>query len=388
LAKKKSHEEGIRKGLDELRRSGLVLEEASADAVARLQEFFGKDVETDLAVVFTLGKIADPAAVDALTALEKKAREKEVKKEIRRSLFKLSQRGLAIARPEETPAAGAAPLFTRAPDVEAYMSSVDGSGGRLLWIAKPQINRGLQTIQAMVNDREGLQRIGGAQIPRKELRKMAEEIKAQHDITMIAVPWEYADAVIYDAYEKAKTLGRGGLENFHELRAVINSGRPAGQEHPVYRKLDTGGAREGAWRELSRRLLDEPELQYWILDPDWIGPFLAQLQEAQSSRLVLNPVQKEERLAGIVRDAVQAICSGESGPILKRRLEDMALYFSETGRADQARLALAVALQVGEGGPGPLDVSFLTGLVQKSIGFYLSQQKARAEEEASLIVKP
>jgi hypothetical protein len=99
-------------------------------------------------------------------------------------------------------------------------------------------------------------------------------------------------------------------------------------------------------------------------------------------------VQKEERLAGIVRDAVKTICSGENGPILQRRLEDMALYFNETGRPDQARLAFAVALQVGEGAPGPLDVSFLTGLVQKSIAFYLSKEKTRAEEEPSLIVKP
>ena len=387
MAKKKSYGDAIRKGLEELRGSGLSLEDISVDAVARLQDLFGKGTEVDLAIAFTLGKIPDPSALNALAALEKAAGEKEVKKEIRRSLFKLSQRGLEIPGPE-APAVTATPLFTHAPDVEAYMSPVDGSGGRLIWIAKPQINRGLQTIQAMVSDREGLQRIGGAQLPRKELRKMAEEIQRQHDITMIAVPWEYADALIYQAYEKAKTLGRGGLENFHELRAVINSGKPAEPEHPAYQKVDAGSAREGAWRELSRRLLDEPELRYWILDPDWIGPFLAQLEEAQTSRLVLNPIQKEERLAGIVRDAVQAICSGASGPILRRRLEDMALYFNETGRADQARLALAVALQVGEGGPGPLDVSFLTGLVQKSIAFYLSQEKARAEEEPSLIIKP
>ena len=388
MAKKKSHEEEIQRGLEELRRSGVQLDQASPNLIARLREIFGKGMDVDLAVVFALGKIADPAAVNALAEIEKTSTHKEVKKEIRRSLFKLSQRGLAIRREENLEAKTAMPFFTRAPAAEAYMSSVDGSGGRLIWIAKPQPPRGLQLVQAMVNDREGLQRLGGAQIPRKELRKMAEEIKTQHNITMISVPWEYADAVIYDAYEKSKALGRGGVDNFHELRAVINAGKPTTQAHPVYRKPDAGTAREGAWRELSRRLLDEPELQYWILDPDWIGPFLAQLQEAQTSRLVLNPVQKEERLAGIVRDAVKTICSGENGHILQRRLEDMALYFSETGRPDQARLALAVALQVGEGNPGPLDVSFLTGLVQKSFTFYLSEEKTRSEEEPSLIVKP
>jgi hypothetical protein len=104
--------------------------------------------------------------------------------------------------------------------------------------------------------------------------------------------------------------------------------------------------------------------------------------------LVLNQVQKEERLAGIVRDAVKAFCAGEIGAVLQRRMEDMALYFLETGREHAARLSLAVAIQIGTGDPGPLDISFLTGLVQKSFGFYLSQQKNKEPDEPSFIVKP
>jgi hypothetical protein len=48
-----------------------------------------------------------------------------------------------------------------------------------------------------------------------------------------------------------------------------------------------------------------------------------------------------------------------------------------------------VALQVGEADPGLLDISFLTGLVQKSFAFFMSQEKAKREEEqSSLIIKP
>jgi hypothetical protein len=70
-------------------------------------------------------------------------------------------------------------------------------------------------------------------------------------------------------------------------------------------------------------------------------------------------------------------------------MEDMAFYFFETQRPEQAKLSLAVALQVGEGDPGPLDVSFLTGLMQKSFAFFMSQEKAKQEDEqSSLIIKP
>jgi hypothetical protein len=386
LAKKKSHHEAIRRGIVALQQKGIETDSVSAALVPRLKEQFGREKETDAAIIFALGKIVDPAALEALVAIDGQVVDKELKKEIKRSFFKLAQRGLAMPR-EESPEAKSAGLFDRGPEIEAYMSSVDGAGGRLIWIAKPQPSHGLQVIQAMVNDREGLQRIGAAQIRRKELRKMAHEIKDRHGISMIAVPWEYADQVAYEAFEKAKSLGRTGFENFHEIRAIVNRDKPKMREHPVYSKL-ARETREGAWRELSRRLLDEPELRFWILDDDFARPFLSHVQEAQTSRLVLNPVQKEERLAGIVRDAVKALCTGEMGKLMQRRMEDMALCFVETDRQQAAELALAVALQIKEGDPGPLDVSFLTGLVQKSFAFYLSQQKTKAEQEPSFIVKP
>ena len=371
-----------------LRESGVALDAPAPELVSLLKAQWGKGRETDLAVIFSLGKIADPTAVEALGEIERQSADKEIKKEIKRSLFKLGQRGLALPQEkaaEKKPAA----LFESAAEIEAYMSAVDGAGGRLVWIAKPQPSHGLQVIQAMLQDRDGLLRIGGVHMRRKELRKMAQDIKQQHEVSMIAIPWEYADQIIYEGYEKAKARGQSGLENFHELRSLIGTGKPKEQPHPVYKKLDAVEARDGAWRELSRRLLEEPELRYWILTDDWVQAFMSQLQEAQSSRLVLNPMQKEERFNAIVRDAVKTLCAGENGKAFKRRMEDMALYFFETNRADLAKLSLAVALQVGEGDPGPLDVSFLTGLMQKSFAFFMSQEKAKKEEaESALIIKP
>jgi hypothetical protein len=388
LAKKKLHEEEIQRGVEDLRRSGLDLDHLTAALVSRLEEQWGRGRETDLAITYSLGKIVDSGAAAALRRLEKEVRDKDLKKEIRRSLFKLAQKGLAIPEEKRVEEKSAPPLLSRSPEIEAYMSPVDGGGGRLVWIVKPQAGHGLQTLQAMINDREGLQRIGGAHVRRKELRRMAEEIKKQHGITMVPVPWEYADMILYEGFEKAKAAGRSGLENFHELRSFVNTAKPKAQEHPVYQRLGVADLREGAWRELSRRLLDEPELRFWILDADWAAPFLEQLREAQTSRLVLNPMQKEERMAGIVRDAVKTLCTGETGKIMQRRMEDMAFYFGDAGRTELGKLALAVAQQIKEGDPGPLDISFLTGLVQKSFAVYLSQQKTKAEEEPSFIVKP
>jgi hypothetical protein len=389
LAKKKNLDETLKRGLEELGKADVSLDGEAAAQVRALKNQFGIGRERDLAVIYSLGKIFDRAAVDALDEIDRQTSDKDYKKEIKRALFKLSQRGVVGVRESGGHQAARAGWFTHEPEIEAYMSAVDGGGGRLIWLAKTQPGHGLQVIQAMLHERDGLLRIGGAHMRRKEMRNMFHDLQQQHNISMIAIPWEFADWAIYEGYEKGKARGQTGLEKFHELRSIIASEKPKEQIHPIYRKIGGEQVREGPWREQSRRLLDEPELRYWVLTDDWMQQFLAQIQEAQASRLVLNPLQKEERINAIVREAVRTLCSGENGRAFKRRMEDMALYFAETRRSEAAKLSLAVALQVGDGDPGPLDISFLTGLVQKSFAVLLSQEKAKEEEEpSSLIVKP
>ena len=379
---------GLQTGLEKLRTAGVPIDDTSAGFVNVLNAHVGKGRETDLAIISLLGGIADPAALEALTSLEKTVADRESKREIRRSLYRLTQRGIRSPEPGHAERSSEKPVYKLGPEIEGYLSSVDGAGGRLVWLAKPEAGSGMQLLQGAINDREGLVRFGGALVRRKELRRMAQDIKEKHGVTMISVPWEYADQILYEAYQSAKTSQPSGREDFPSLRAVFTSAKPKDSPHPVYSRLSLSEIRAGAWRESSRRLLEEVEFRLWILDEDWIQPYLEQAQDAQGSRLVLNQLQKEERSAGIVRDAVREIFSGERGKVFQRRMEDMALYFLETEREQQAQLALAVALQLAEGDPGPLDISFLTGLVQKSVAFYLSREKEKSAEETSLIVKP
>src|SRR5258708_25904159 len=210
LAKNKSHEDEIRSGRAALRNLGVAADAPAPDLVPQLKTQLGKGRETDLAVIFSLGKIFDPAAVEALGEIDRQTTDKDLKKEIKRSRFKLARKGLVA--PQEKAADTKPPaIFERVSDVEASMSAVDGSGGRLIWITKPQPNHGLQVIQAMLHDREGLLRFGGMHVRRKELRKMADDIKQQHGISMISIPWEFADQIVYEGYNRPKPRGPSGL---------------------------------------------------------------------------------------------------------------------------------------------------------------------------------
>ena len=387
MAKKKSNEEEIHRGLEQLQGLGVTVDKPSPSLVPILSDQIGKGRETDLAVIFLLGRIVDPPSLEALNNLEKTATDKEIKKEIRRSVFKLSQKGISAPLSKTVEDLAQRRDFNMGPEIEGYLSSVDGAGGRLVWLVKPQMGSGIQWLRGMISDREGLMQVGGNRVRRKELRHMAREIKENHSVTMISVPWSYIDQVLYEGYEMAKGLGRSGIEEFTTLRTVYNSSKPTPLPHPIYNRLSSEGIRTGNWRELSKKLLEEAEFRPWVLDEDWMNPHLERLQEAQESRLVLNEFQKEERSATIVRETVKSLFSEEIGRLFQRRMEDMALYFLETNREEQAKLALAVALQLGDEDLGGLDISFLTGLIQKSLGFYTAQAKSEPDE-SSLIVKP
>lgn len=385
MAKKEAREAALKRGLEDLQQAGFDRTAPAATSIEPLTRRLGENAAVDLAVAFLLGRVADPAAVDALIKIERGATAKDLKREARRSLFKLEQRGLPI--PREDASGGQRPAVGSISEIEGYLSVIDGAGDRLVWLLRPHAGGGLQLLQGVVSDRSGLLRSDGGVVKRKDLRAQAEEIQKNGGLPMALVPWEYADGILYDAYEKAKAAGQKTAQ-FSSMRAAFNATKPREVEHPVYSRLAKESAQTEDWRSQSRRLLDEPAFRFWLVDEDWMKPYLDRIGQAQESRLVLNDAQKEERLAAIVRDAAREIFSGESGAIFRRRLEDASWCLAEAGRREPALLAFAVALQLAEGETGMLDIAFLTGLVQKSIAYYLAQAKQKAKEEPSLIVKP
>jgi hypothetical protein len=390
MAKKKRDDIG-EQYLTHLRELGIAVHDLSPALVPNLMEHWGKDRETDLAIAFVLGRIPDRTAAEALIARETGATDKELKREIRRALYKLAQKGVQIPEAGGEKAAGHEAVIKLGPEIEGYVSALDGAGVRMGWLVKPQMGGGIALLEGLVSDREGLLQVGGARLRRKDLREMIEESKQKHQITMASVPWEYVDRLLYEGFEKAKAAERKGLEEFTSIRSIFTIGKPKAGSHPVYRVLDSTSVRAGAWRSLSQKLLEEPEFESWILEREWIEPYLKRVEDAQESRLVLNQAQKEERVAAIVRSGVADIFAGDRGQLYQGRLEDMALYLNATGRAEEGKLALAVALALQEGdwgGLGALDITFLTRLTQKSFAFYLSEQKTKAAEEPSLIVRP
>ena len=389
MARQNARQMTIRSGLKGLRNEGLETESPDATMVEPLLQRFGADLAASLAVACVLGRIRDAAAVEALKSLEERAGSKEIRREIRRSLFKLAQGGLGPAEAEAPRTEEAGANFSLAPEIEGYLSSVTGGGSRMVILSRPQPGGGLMVMQAAVNDRRGLERLGGNVIRRKELRQMMEDMKGALGVSMTPVPWEYADWLVHEAYQKVTESPGEGVADYPRIRTHLTAARPTQRSHPIFDRVDADSIDAAALSEISEKLLEEPELRTWFVEKDLLEPYLQRLEETEHSRIVLNPMQKEERFRTLVREAVQGIVLGaETAPAFEQRFEDAALHLHAAGQEDKARTVLGVALAIRRGDLGSLGVPLLEALVMRSISLHKTQEKEEAAEEPSLIVKP
>ncbi|HZH81670.1 MAG TPA: hypothetical protein VFD87_00905, partial [Phototrophicaceae bacterium] len=70
MAKKKHSDEILKRGLEELAKAGVAPDGDASVQVQSLKSQFGIGRERDLAVIYSLGKTVDPAALDALGEIE------------------------------------------------------------------------------------------------------------------------------------------------------------------------------------------------------------------------------------------------------------------------------------------------------------------------------
>lgn len=359
-----------------------------------LQARLGRDPGADLALVTLLGDHAVPEAARLLLDWEARADkpDKALRRAIHRSLYKLSQKGVPVERPDRGP--GKSVLTPIEP--EGYLSSIDGRGDRLVWLVKPRLGGGLHYLSALINEPEGMRRIEATEVNRQGIRLARQDLAQRYQIALVDAPWRYCDFLMSEGYERTlATPAAGGqtghqsIETYPALRSHLLSGPAAPCPVPLPDSLDPAAiAADDSWLTTSSQLFKEHELQRWLLDQDQARPYVEQLTQAQDSLLVLNKYQQQDRAQGIVDTVVAELFSGESARAYARRLEETAFHLAARSQLDSAKRALAVSLALKQDrGKG---IPFCEELVRQSIAVHYHEQHQHERDSApgSLIMKP
>jgi ribosomal protein S18 len=358
-----------------------------ADAgVDALRAVTGRDAAADLAIAARLGAHAEAASVDALLAMEASRADKLLHKEVRRSLYRLEQRGLTV--PQAAPPKPA--TLAIGPGLEGYLSAVDGRGDQLVWLIKPRPS-GVAHLFAVINDPDGLREVELSETTRKALRAARQELASRHDLRMVAADWHYCDYLIDRAFRWAAEKGHSVTGDYRGCRSQLTKEPVQALPSLARTMLDVEAVRADARLVAeSEHLLEEKEFRTWFFDPEALRRYLDEAREIKESPLVLNEAQQQERVRAVIDRAVEELFGGDMQLSWVRRLDTMAYVFHATGRGEAAQRALAVALALESSTHGGRGLPFCETLARSSLAAFMQMEEQRQQEEAkgSLVVTP
>jgi hypothetical protein len=349
---------------------------------------FGRDPEIDRQVVELMAAIPQVKIANLLQRMLQVSKEKKVQKIIKRSLYRLKSKGIAVTEilPEQKISI-LRPLQTESP--KGFGGGFDFLGQRFLLLVIPHAGRGWTVMQGVISDTEGLIDFSGEEMTRKRFKGFFEEIQEKSPFPLVEMESSYVGFLFFQAYqlslEKKRTLPQDYLRLKNEIEGVKKV-----YERPLIYSFLQADEISGDDRILRRggELLKADVINTWRIEEEEIRPYADDVWEAEESKIVLTQTQKEARFQGVYQKALSDLFTNEKRFLYQRRLEEMAYIFFKLGREEEARISLAVAIDL-EKPLNPFQPNpFLFQLVIKSIFTLLKEAYEEKAKEPSLIVKP
>jgi hypothetical protein len=314
--------------------------------------------------------------------------EKKIRKIIKRSLYRLKSRGITIEEVlSDKERSVLRPL--QAEPRQGFASGIDLLGQRLLWLIIPHPGRGLSVMRGIVSDIQGLVDFSQDEMTRKGFRSFFEEVQEKNPFPMVDMESSYVALLFTQAHQRSLEKKEISSQDYLRAKLEIESIKKEYMKPLVYSYLQIDEmAGDDRMLKKGGDLLKVDIFHSWRIEEDLIRPFADEVWNAEESKIVLNPTQKEARFQGIYQKALTDLFSGERKFLYQRRLEEMAYVLFKLGKEEEAKICLSVAMDL-EKPLNPIQPNpFLFQLVTKSIFSLLAESYEKKSKELSLIVKP
>ena len=347
-----------------------------------------KDPQTSGRLAELMVTIPDRLTGRLLHRMFEVTQDKKVRKMIKRSLYRLKSKGVAV---EEILSDKESSILhsLRVDPKEGFISGVDFLGYRLLWLVIPHPGRGLRVMHGIVSDREGIVDFSQEEMTRKGFRSFFEEVKEKNPFRIVEIEPSYVACLFAQAYQLNLEKKGAFPQGYLQVKSEIERIKKDYTKPLIYSYLQADDiAGDDRLLRKGADLLKTDIFSSWRIEEKQIRPYADEVWEAEQSKIVLNPGQKEVRFQGIYQRALTELFSGERKFLYQRRLEEMAYVLFKLRREEEAKISLSVAMDLEKPLNPILPNPFLFQLVIKSIFSLLTEAYEKKSKEVSLIVKP
>jgi hypothetical protein len=328
-----------------------------------------------------------PNTVTILASIREAFEQKNVQKEIKRALFKLERKGFQIPEADQPEKIPFRLKRIESAEPNIYIGPVDGSGGRVLFMALPRIPKGYDIGMGLVNDEEGFLEFVSGTYSKKQMK----EVKAlffEKVSPLVETSLSHA-ATILEGIHSLEASGRAdATNNYLQLRPLILD-KTSLLERPVIYDFIPLEDPDSLTDSRIQKLLNHKLLETWVVPPEEIRPLMEDIQKTEESPIFISEAQKSERINEITEKALDELYPESKRALLKNRLEETAYVFFKLEDEEYARLSLAAALSLDKKdsilGVNP----FLKALVERTLEIYfesaeeMDQLEGETEEDAS-----
>ena len=352
-----------------------------------LRPLLEKDPEASKRVAELMATIPGQITGRLLHRMFEVTQDKKVRKIIKRSLYRLRSKGIAV---EEILSDKEKPVLRplQAERKEGFASGIDSLGQRILWLILPHPGRGLTVMHGIVSDQDGIVDFSRDETTRKGLRSFFEEVQEKNPFPFVDMEPSYVAFLFTQLYQLNLKKGSSS-QDYLRAKSEIEDAKKDYVKPLIYSRLQADDiAGDDRMLKKGADLLKADVYSSWRIEEEQIRPYADDVWEAEESKIVLNQAQKEARFQTIYLKALTDLFTEEKKSLYRRRLEEMAYVLLKLGKDEEAKISLSVALDL-ENPLNPIQPNpFLFQLVIKSIFALLAEAYEKKSKEVSLIAKP
>jgi len=307
--------------------------------------------------------------------------QKNVQKAVKKTIFRLKQKGLFI--PDSEFGKGAPLLIKKTQHVEptVYIGPIDGAGSRLICIFLPQIPKGFQIGIGAVSDEEGIIDFASGEYSKKRMREFKDFVLEKFSPTVEA-SLAHAATILEKAYSRKEQTLRESYRNYLQLRPLILENVSLLDRPAIYDFIPFDTVSEKTLTDSQiDKLLGHKLMESWIIDADQIKPLADEISEAEESPIIVSGGQSANRINEIKQKGITEFYQDPKRLLLKNRLEEMAYVFLKLDEEEYTHLSLAAAFSLDEKDSFLKVNPFLTAMVERSLNYYTQMAEEIAKSE-------